>query len=210
MNPTHAIIDLKPGDTCREPKDWEEVIRTNQPLAACDLHICRDPFVMMNATARNLSRKAARAGFTARHLTWAERTPYLEQIAAVNTSAEIRQGRPMSEGYRLAPVPYSSPAHPCPSHSSTFHAVFEPGGVLVGYISGNHAGELSAASQILGHASYLKDGIMYLLWTHFVQFCIDRDTRFVVYGHWNSGTPGLVQWKRNVGLSPYLFHLKKP
>ena len=191
-------------DGCDMPVFWEGFINANAGgIAMVDLSVFNsfDEYIQkaFNATARNLYRRALRAGVCAREVTMDERNQRLDELFEINTSAETRQGKPMSEGYLKRPEPMTE-SKQCPNHYTKWLGVFDGNGKWVGYHVGHYCGNFSATSTILGHAGYLKDNIMLVLWGEFIRQCMGNGIRFASYYLMNSGTDGLKHWKRSVGL----------
>ena len=190
------------GSPCRDVVFWANWLKVDSPIALYGITPGLSPTAHYNATARNRTRHAARAGYYCRVIPWSEYNDHLEDIWKINLSAPQRQGRPMSEGYTVKPTPQTAPTHECRLHNSRWHGVFAPDGKLVGYINGNRCGDLAAASQILGHADHLHAGCMLLLWAHWVQWCADQGVGHILYSRWSDGTDGLRHWKHSVGMRP--------
>lgn len=153
-------------------------------------------WTMANRTARKRGWRAERLGY---EFSEVGRELYADDIHKVNTSTDRRQGRPMSKGYQEPPVFGPNPMV-CPLHHVYTYAILAPTGPLVAYLWLYRSGELAMVSSILGHATRLDDGIMYLLW----RGMLERQAPLggtVFYNLWNSGTDGLRFYKERVGLA---------
>lgn len=146
-------------------------------------------------TARKRADRCQRRGYRFTEISRRERE---EEIYLINTSIDLRQGRPMSDGYRHKPI-YGDDYSPCPRHGVHPYGVEEPDGTLVAYLFIYRAGDLALVSQILGHHRYLKDEIMWLLWQGMLEHELVAPG-FVVYNRHDSGTEGLRFFKEHVGL----------
>lgn len=197
-------VDLKP-DQCREYKAWSEYCEQHGDSAV--LNLTTEHLHGWNATARNRLRHSQRLGYFSREIDWAERTNYLEDIHQINVSKAFRQRKPMGDYYLEFPKEITG-RKTCEHHYGTFIGCFgtrkgtEDDTRLVAYITTNFCGEIAAASQILGHGDLLKDGIMLNVWATFVDICILRGVKYIVYSRWNDGWNGLKYWKRSVGMRP--------
>ena len=121
-----------------------------------------------------------------------------DEIHRINTSAPVRQGKPMAAGYHRRPSETPLPVYPCERHGIHSYGVEDPDGVLVAYAFIYRAGDLALVSQVLGHADHLADEIMYLL----IQGVIGREKNgYLVYNRWDSGTDGLRFFKERLGFS---------
>lgn len=149
-------------------------------------------------TARKRADRAHRRGYT---FTAIQRHERADEIHAINISARVRQGRPMTAGYRDRPSETPLPDYPCARHGVRTYGVETADGDLVAYLWLYRAGQLGLVSQILGHADHLENEIMYLLW----QGTLEREARqpdgYLVYNRWDSGTEGLRFFKERVGLA---------
>jgi hypothetical protein len=146
-------------------------------------------------TARKRADRAARRGYLFGPVTRHERAG---EVQAINLSASVRQGRPMSDGYRQPPTTAPLPDYPCPRHGVHPYGVENKEGLLVAYCWIYRAGELALVSQILGHADHLENEIMYLL----VQGVVAAESPlggFLVYNRYDSGTEGLRFFKDRCG-----------
>ena len=191
-------------DGCEMPVFWERFIQANAGgIAYIDLSRFNslDDYIQkaFNATSRNLYRRALRAGVCAREIMMDERNQRLDELYEINTSASVRQNKPMSEGYLKRPEPMSEPVQ-CPNHYTKWLGVFDGNGKWVGYHVGYYCGNFSATSSILGHSGYLNQNVMLVLWAEFIRQCMNNGIRYASYYLMNSGTEGLKHWKRSVGL----------
>lgn len=146
-------------------------------------------------TARKRADRAERRGYVAGDL---EREKWENDIWRINTSTPERQGRPMANGY-TKPVTFSPLTnYPCRQHAIRTSGVWTGSGHLVGYLTMYRCGDLALVSQILGHATFLADEIMFLLFQH----ALGRETHtpgVVVYNRHDSGTDGLRWFKERLG-----------
>ncbi len=147
-------------------------------------------------TARKRADRCQRLGYRFVRVQRGERA---DEIHGINMSADIRQGRPMSDGYRKPPPSTDDPEWMCERHGVHPYGVENADGTLVAYLWVYRAGELALVSQILGHAAHLENGIMYLLWEGMLT-CEPTDDCYVVYNRHDSGTDGLRFYKERVGL----------
>lgn len=150
-------------------------------------------------TARKRSDRAHRIGY---RFELVQRHRYADDIHAINTSAESRQGRPMSAGYKIRPGDTPDPPYCCRRHGVHPYGV-QLDGKLVAYTWVYRCGELALVSQILGHADHLENGIMFLLFEGAVLY---EDTLggVFVYNRHDSGTDGLRWFKERLGFRPEL------
>lgn len=188
--------------------DYPECAETSWPLyrqlSGGNYELCSvlrlpasiDAWRAENKTARKRADRCQRRGYRFVDVVRDQRA---EEIHLINTSKNERQGRPMTRGYQLAPSRVPDPTYPCFRHGVHAYGVEEPEGTLVAYTWIYRAGELALVSQILGHAEYLRDEMMWLLWAGMIEREL-TEPGFAVYNRHDSGTDGLRWWKEHVGL----------
>ncbi len=150
-------------------------------------------------TARKC-RKASKAGYSFRIFSGAE---HYEDLLEINRSSRQRQGRDMDEHY----INPESVRSFCDSHETLF-GVFNSCGGLVAYADVPVTGDMFLFSTILGHASFMNDGIMYLLVSevlrHFIEVRRERGfPRCAMYDMFWGAKPGLYQFKKMLGFKPF-------
>jgi hypothetical protein len=147
-------------------------------------------------TARKRASRAERLGYA---FDTIERERFSEDLFAINTSLDSRQGRPMTEAYQR-PVEHGPlPEYPCARHAVRTYGVLKDGR-LVAYLWLHRAGDLALVSTILGHGDHLANDVMYLL----MQGVIDKESWFggmLVYNRHDSGTDGLRYFKERIGFA---------
>lgn len=150
-----------------------------------------------NRTARKRANRAHNLGYT--FVSNVPRHEYAEDIFAINTSLDERQGRPMSEGYLQRPSEAPDPIWSCERHAVHPYGIIDTEGHLRAYLWIYRAGQLALVSSILGHGDHLRSDVMYLLWQGMLENEI-RHGGYVVYNRHDSGTEGLRYYKERVGL----------
>jgi len=149
-------------------------------------------------------RKIAEDGYTFKKLTTQERNSRLEELYAINTSTDQRQGGKMNETYYEYPKPREEDT--CPHHFVQIYGAFNLDGIWIGYIDMYFAGEWCCVKHILGHQKYLnackRGSFMVNLW-----FCVVKDVmenhpeiNYIQYHLMGVGNTGLDEWKKRVGL----------
>jgi hypothetical protein len=149
-------------------------------------------------TARKRANRAERLGY---HFAEIARERYSEDIFAINTSLEERQGRPMTRGYREAQNFMPLPTYYCARHAIRTYGILDDRGTLVAYLWLYRAGDLALVSSILGHGEHLDNDVMYLLF----QGAVGAESPyggFFVYNRHDSGTEGLRYFKSKLGFDP--------
>lgn len=181
-------------DSCKEYQFWSDYIQKYDNIACAEL----SEKTTLNSTGRNLRNKALRLGYTCRYVSYEERNTLLYDIHEINTSTMYRQGKIMKDAYLEYPKAMSG-NFTCNNHYSCWYGVFKDT-KMVGYIVGAYCGNMVAFSMILGHADYLKDGIMYMLSEYVMKYSHALSlSDYCIYSRWSDGTDGLRTFKHNLG-----------
>ena len=139
------------------------------------------------------ARRARARGYVCTEI---ERNDYIDDIHAINTSLDSRQGRPMDEKYLHKTTHYARQPH------FEYYGVLNGDGRLAAYANVGRYGNFSAFSQLMGLRN--NDGVMHLLVVDIVTRLIERQrVRYVMYDTFFGAQPGLQQFKRIVGFEPY-------
>lgn len=177
---------------------YEQMSEGFARCAAMPIPADMDEWAAGHRTARKRASRAERLGYT---FAVVKREEHSDELYEINTSAENRQGRPMSDSYRRRYDYSPLPIYPCERHQVRTYGVKSPDGVLVAYLWLYVAGQLRLCSSIIGHAAHLKNDIMYLLFRGMLAAESQRDPDgVVVYHRWDNGTDGLRFFKARVGL----------
>jgi hypothetical protein len=145
-------------------------------------------------TARKRADRSHRLGYRFSHI---DRERFSEDIYAVNTSLERRQGKPMSNGYRQRTTFGKTPDYGCDRHQVRTYGVLRDH-CLYAYLWLYQAGDLALVSSILGHGDHLKNDVMYLLAQGVIGELAGSDG-FLIYNRHDSGTDGLRYFKERLG-----------
>ena len=144
------------------------------------------------------ARRAQRKGYRFIEI---DRNDYIDDIYEINTSAEFRQGKKMSEGY-LTKVEYYEKE---PGYK--YYGIVNEEGKLVAYCNIPFFGEFTLLSVLLGHDKYLKDRIMYFMIYELVKVMFEvykeQGYKYIMYDTFFGASEGLQQFKRKIGFKPY-------
>jgi hypothetical protein len=132
-------------------------------------------------------RKSLRNGN--RHLMF-NASDYIDRVIEINLSDPERQGK------RIPEYMYDSKSLRKHFGDKLIHGIFK-NGVLIAYADVNKFGDIFVLSPFIGHAEYLKEGIMYHL---FDQVSINRP---LMYDTFLGNTEGLAYFKTKLGFKPY-------
>ena len=159
----------------------------------------------LNSKTRYEFRKVAEDGYTFRPLAKEERNSRLNELFAINTSTDFRQGQ-MNESYFEFPEPMALEI--CSSHFHKTYGAFTSNGEWVGYIDVRFCGGWASTYHILGHKQFLqackKGSLIVNLWFEMVRDILTNHphVKYVFYHLMDVGNSGLQEWKKRVGLEP--------
>lgn len=149
-------------------------------------------------TARKRADRAVRLGYTFAEVDFSE---HADDLFDINTSLAVRQGRPMTDGYKIRGPrrPLSEDQTRCPRHRTCCYGVLQ-GDTLRSYLTLHRAGDLAMVSMILGHGDHLDAGIMFLLMQGVIEAQAPQ-TGFYYYNLHRSGQDGLRWNKERLGFT---------
>jgi hypothetical protein len=152
-------------------------------------------------SAAYFTRKALRAGYIFQPV---DLNDHVGEIDAIHRSAPERQGKAIDPAYvkRLDRYPVNE-------HNAYYGIVRD--GKLVAYLWVVRSGQLALLNRIMGHADYLRDGIMYMLVTSYIAGECDAGGQHVVmYDTWFGASEGLRLFKSRCGFRPFRVIWKMP
>src|SRR6185369_10913655 len=124
-----------------------------------------DDWLAAHRTARKRAARSQRLGYRFDRVDYSQHS---DDIFEINTSVEMRQGRPMSAGYREWRQHSPLPTFPCDQHYTRTYGVLERDR-LRAYLTLHRSGVLAMVSMILGHHDHQPNDIMYLLFRGVVE-----------------------------------------
>lgn len=138
-------------------------------------------------------KRATRRGFIFSEI---DQNLYIDDIHAINTSINERQGRPMDSAYLEKPAFYEKKPH------LRYFGILDANGKLVAYCNIATYGNFSATDRLLGYKN--SDGIMYLLIMEIICNLIEENqVRYLMYDTFLGAKEGLRNFKRRLGFQPY-------
>ena len=139
------------------------------------------------------AKRARKRGYL---FTEIDRNQHIDEIHAINTSLENRQGRPMDPRYLEKRDAFEQLPH------FRYYGILDGKGQLVAYANLGMYGNFAAYSQMLGYRN--NDGIMHLLLVESICRLIDeKQVRYVMYDTFFGAQPGLRTFKTILGFQPY-------
>ncbi len=166
-----ALIDLRKFNT---PEDYLDTVK-KKDLAGFQ------------------ARRASARGYQFQPI---DRNLFIDDIHAIHTSSEIRQGRPMDDGYRVKETSFEDYPH------FGYFGITDKTDKLVGYCNVAILGNFAATERVIGNKN--NDGAMYLLLTEIICSLIKQKTvNYLMYDSYLGAQPGLRNFKRKLGFRPY-------
>lgn len=166
-----ALIDL---ETLASPQQYLEQIKGK------------------NGGAHHAKRARSRGYRTAE----IDRNRYVDDIHAINTALDERQGRPMDRAYRDKQLHFETLAH------FRYFGTFDAQGRLVAYANLGLYGNFGGFAQIIGLRN--NDGFMHLLMVDIVSRFIEQGAvRYLMYDTFFGAHPGMQTFKKILGFRPY-------
>lgn len=145
-----------------------------------------------NAGAHHAKRARAR-GYV---FTEIDRNQHVDEIYAINTSLDNRQGRPMDPAYREKKISFETLKH------FRYYGILNPAGHLVAYANLGLFGNFGGFSQLIGMRN--NDGIMHFLVVEIISQLIEQQqVRYVMYDTFFGAQPGMQSFKKILGFRPY-------
>ena len=132
-----------------------------------------------------------------------DRNLYIDDTFEINNSAVERQGKKMNESYIKKTHWFE------PEEFTEYYGVFNKDGKLVSYIHLLFANEVVFIFKLLGHDSYLKDNIMYLMIFEAIEQIfkrkedVDHNIKYIIYDSFFTNSEGLAFFKRDSRFAPY-------
>jgi hypothetical protein len=125
-----------------------------------------------------------------------DRNQYVDEIYAINTSLENRQGRPMEASYREKKTGFETLSH------FRYYGVLNPEGRLVAYANIGLYGNFAGFSHLIGIRN--NDGIMHFMVVEIISRLIDQQQmHYVMYDTFFGAQPGMQTFKTILGFRPY-------
>jgi hypothetical protein len=144
-------------------------------------------------SAEHHARRARSRGYKVVEI---DRNDYIDDIHHINTSVELRQGKPMSETYRNKQTHYAA------DRNFRYYGTLDTSGRLVAYGEIGLWGNFAAFDRIIGIRN--NDGIMHLMVTEIIcQFIEDGRFHYLMYDTYFGASPGLKTFKTALGFTPY-------
>lgn len=164
---------------CQKPHPKLKVIPNKKYLVALMGEYHRDSYEI---------RKSIKNG---NEYQWIHAGTYIHDIVKVNMSNKDRQGRPL-------PDYFNSPSEYAKHFQYRFiHGIFK-GEELIAYCDVVKYGDVWVIGPFMGHADYLKEGIMYHLFDHIaLKYPLMYDTFL-------GNSEGLTKFKKKLGFEEYI------
>jgi hypothetical protein len=140
-----------------------------------------------------LAKKARAKGYTVVEI---DRNDFIDDIHEINTSIEVRQGRPMDISYQVKTTTYRSETN------YKYYGVLNAAGKLVAYGELGFYGNFAAFNRVIGLRN--NDGIMHLMVSEIICQLIEAGVyQYLMYDTYFGASPGLKNFKTMLGFQPY-------
>ena len=138
-------------------------------------------------------RRARERGYTVIEI---DRNDFVDDIFDINTSEDMRQGRPMDADYRTRKTSYASEAN------FKYYGVLNGAGKLVAYGEVGFYGNFAAFNRVIGMRN--NDGINHLMVTEIISRLIEAQRYdYFMYDTYFGASEGLRTFKKMLGFKPY-------
>lgn len=197
LNPDH-IQKVYGIYTKRHPR--YKVIR-NKSLGAALVHLrryrSRNDYIDTLKGGRNSAdahaRKAKAKGY---RLAEIDRNEFVDDIHAVNTSTDIRQGQPMDAHY------LEKQTHYVDERNFKYYGVLNAAGKLMAYSELGFYGNFASFNRVIGVRN--NDGLMHMMVAEIIcQLIEEKDFHYLMYDTYFGASPGLKKFKTMMGFQPY-------
>lgn len=171
-------------------------------IATCILPDTFDAYFMnIEAAARRNYKKAVRCGYMFSPIEFNE---HLDDIGAIRSSAEFRQGKMPEELVRQPPKPVTNPPSKTNLHGFPYFGILRDG-QLYGYASCFIAGELCYLEHIYGHEQFQSDGIVPMLIISIAKYLYTAhpQVKYFIYGAYFGAADSMRRFKRKFGFLPH-------
>ena len=143
--------------------------------------------------AESQARRARSRGY---RVVQIDRNNYIDDIHHINTSVEVRQGKPMSESYLNKQTHYER------DRNYLYYGTLDSTGRLVAYGEVGLWGNFAAFNRVIGIRN--NDGIMHLMVTEIICHFIEEGRfHYLMYDTYFGASPGLKMFKDALGFTPY-------
>jgi hypothetical protein len=144
-------------------------------------------------SAEHYARRARSKGYVVVEI---DRNDYIEDIYAINTSVETRQGLPMDPDYLEKKTSYPRDAN------FKYYGVLNSAGKLTAYGDLGFYGNFAAFNRVIGMRN--NDGMMHLMVAEIICQMIEGGAcHYLMYDTYFGASPGLKTFKEMLGFQPY-------
>lgn len=146
-------------------------------------------------SAAYYARKAEKNGYVFRQI---DPDVYANAIHLIHTSANLRQGKSLTETYLQPLLKY-------PKNENNFYFGLFRENELVSYLWLVKSDQLITFNRLMGHADFLKDGIMFMTVLRGMEEIFKMPVRpaYVMYDTLLGASEGLGLFKKRLGFKPY-------
>jgi len=196
LNPGH-VEKVYRYYTKPHPRYW---VFPNKSLGAALVDLTRfrhrDDYAQAIKGQRGVDRHVRRARERGYTVVEIDRNDFVDDIHDINTSEEVRQGRPMEAAYRARKTSYQAEVN------FKYYGVLNAAGKLVAYGEVGFYGNFAAFNRVIGVRN--NDGINHLMVAEIVSQLIEaRCYDYLMYDTYFGAGEGLQAFKKMLGFKPY-------
>jgi hypothetical protein len=196
FNPPHVERIYK-HFTKRHPK--YKIIQ-NKSLGAALVNLSkygsRDDYLASVKGRNSAEHHARRAKAKGYRIVEIDRNRFIDEIHAVNTSVEIRQGQAMDAAYLQKQTYYNA------EKNFKYYGAISATGQLMAYSELGFYGNFASFNRVIGVRN--NDGIMHLMVTEIICGLIEGGTcTYLMYDTYFGASPGMQSFKKMLGFDPY-------
>jgi len=201
----HFEMNINPDDIQKtykyftKPHPLYKVFRNKglgAELITLNTYPTRDSFLDAMKMKNRAGRYAKRALARGYRVLEIDRNNFVDDIHAINTSIEIRQKRPMDQGYLKKIEQFEA------KRNFRYFGVLNKEGKLFAYCNVGFYGNFYSLDRIIGHRN--NDGVMHLLVIEMVCRLIDAgNAKYLMYDTYFGASPNMKMFKSMFGFEPF-------
>lgn len=195
-----VVRDFYRNATSRHPK-FPFIKSFQWGVALCPFEGGEEYFRKIEASGRRNVRKARKLNYVFQRINFND---WLSDIAAIRLSTEERQGKLPQDFLKGEVAPCRNPESKTSVHDYPYFGVLKDGR-LYSYAGCLISGELAIIEHIYGHADYLSDGIVPLLFAGIANYIEEQypNVKYYCYGSFFGAGQTMRRFKKKFRFEPH-------